>query len=596
MNKRNVIAIIGVMSLMVSISGCSSDGGYEKLMEKADKAMVDFDIDQAIGAYEKVLEIDPKNLPYGESRIMMVESLLANANNLKASIEELKQSKDTLEKQYKKLEYNSDKVDEVLDFSYRLNNVHSQLEEYPSTKLYKDVAKMKKEYEKNVEKKLISTLKQEIEKDTKDLLFDSAEDKIEKLASLHGGFPDAVGDVEEYRTVIDDEKNKYIAFPFKIKEVNETLYENSDIGKITLLGDNVNDGKRVVYYKFEGDLRFVASEVGLKTKTILSNGEYRETDNFSWSNYDGYTIGAQRIADAELSIERIDYRFNFMEEGQTKTVQYGKSDSKEVTIDGILALPEQNFNSPIVFEDNEKKVEIKSIQVLRNEVNLVGKVTAKKDLELKGKVNIHRPIFDILSARSLNEELFSGISKDFELNFNFDEAIHNDEEYIQIYFMDFVFNLNLQNGKEFTGGTVNLIDTVYNVDGKVRSKYSNDGFLVDVDGKTYANAISLNQYFGWFSNSDPTKATFRLNQKYKNVKMSIGLEKAYAEAGFGTSKVSLIGDGKVLKEVSLPENAKTVPVELNVSSVNKLEIIVSQSNGESGQQRVIIGNGILSMK
>ena len=199
----------------------------------------------------------------------------------------------------------------------------------------------------------------------------------------------------------------------------------------------------------------------------------------------------------------------------------------------------------------------------------------------------------------MNKNLFNGISKEFKIELGFDTFLHADEKFVQLNFLGYHKNIDLSNGKEFKGFEVKLPDLTYSINDfvKVQNYYDSNekSFFQDVAGKTYANVLSLEQSYSYFSEGFG-QITMPISKKYKTFTVDVGIDKRYAEAGHGSSKILFESNGKVIKEINLAANAATTPVELDVSNVDDLIITITQTSGDLGQQTVLLGNGKFHMK
>ncbi|MGG4090926.1 NPCBM/NEW2 domain-containing protein [Paenibacillus lautus] len=87
-----------------------------------------------------------------------------------------------------------------------------------------------------------------------------------------------------------------------------------------------------------------------------------------------------------------------------------------------------------------------------------------------------------------------------------------------------------------------------------------------------------------------------LNQQYKRLTAEVAVDKLTVGSEYGSSKVKVMGDEKVLKMLSF-SSAKPAALDLdvNVSSVHTLQFIIVPTPGDYGKtQRIIIGDGVLT--
>ena len=592
-NKKLFIFLTSI--LIVVLAGCSQDAEYEKLMSNATQAMGDYKLDEALENYNGILKMNPNDLSYGDTRIAIVQSLAASTEELSAVIGEVEEEVADVRASFKELEYKPENLDALEEFNSQIEYVLGVLEPFPNTALYQDMLKVKKEFDENIETKVVKVLKEDIDQDLENVLFEDVEEKVSQLTRIHNSLATENNGVDQYDELIKKEREKYIILPYKITDRNQVLYENKDIGKVTFLGEGMKDEVFKAFYKYEGDIRFAADSLGLQTKFIFSDGNYKDISSFEYSYYDGYVIAEQVINGEKLKIERVDYRLNFMEEEKMETFTLD-DEAEEMTIGGVKLFGEKSFATGFTLEDQEKVINITTMTVQSNKIILSGNVTSKADLDLKGDIFGYRPFLNSLAKVTLSEELFRGIAKDFKVEISWDKTLLDAEKYVQVHFLGFHLNIDLNTGKEFSGSEVDLTDIVYfpNEYVKVESYYDKNGksFFQDHAGKTYANVMSVYNS----STSNPGQITIPVSKKYETLKVNVGVDKRYAEAGYGSSKVTFKDDEKVLKEINLGADAQSIPVELDLSNVDNLYIAIEQKVGDLGSQGILFGNGKFKMK
>lgn len=606
--KTKLLYLVIGMSFLI-LTGCSSqDGKYEELMAKAEEAMSDFDIDTALKNYNKILDMDAEDLSYGETRLMIVQSLADKTEKLKSQVENLEKETENIKESYEKLDYSYKELDQLEEFHNQIKPLLKQLEQYPNTNLFKEIAKINKDFEKNFQSKVVKVLKKEIDKDINSGLLGDAQNKVDKLNRIEDHFSIKISGLDKYNEKLQTENDRYLSFPVKITKRNIALYENEDLGKVTFLGEGMKDGRLKAFYKFEGDLRTIADNVGLEVKYIFSDGNHEEKYDFTYNYYDNYVIAEQSVSKGEsifdsepavneedIMIERIDYQFNFMEEKKTITL---KAVDKTMTIDAVMAHEEKSFTPNIVMEDQEKKVEISSVTLQKNKITLNGKITPKTDIEVGGHVTVSRPFVDEVKSRSFEKELFNGIANDFEISIGLEKPLHADEKVIHVNFLDLHANIDLNKGKESKGTNVKLADIVHKFEGPeidaIKHYSKKDGFYQDAAGKSYINVIAMKKNQFYLRSEDPAKIIIPISKKYETLTLDVGVDKRYSGVGYGTSTLTFEDDkGNVLKEIKFDTSTDTVPVELNISNINRLTIKLQQEKGDNGQQTILLGNGLL---
>ena len=580
-------------ALAAALAGCSQDSSYEDHMQEAEEAMEDFRIDDAVKHYEAILELNAEDLTYGDTRMNITKDLLSSTVSLKESMDSLKKEQKALSSDFSSLDYSYENIEALSGFSYRLSEQMAALEEYPATSLYKDAAAIEKTFEENISKKLNQALLKKLDQEVEAARFLEAETVLSQLFEIQETLSVSNADLETYQERIDTEKSKYIAYPFTVSDRNVVLYENDKAGKITFLGESMIDGEYKLFYKYEGGLRNAAEKIDFSSKAIFSDGDYYETDSYSAIKYDDYTIVEQSIGEEEKTIKRIDYYLDMTEKTQTINLE---DTEKKTEIEGLLALGQKDYETNLILSDKEKTINIKSLSIGDSLLTVKGTMKSDHDTEIDGDLNLSRPYFESLDSTDIYEELFSGIEKEFEAQIELHSPIRKNEAFVQLNFMGMHMNIDVNTGKEYTGGQVTLPQITYSTEDIETSQTFNqeeEGLFTDTEGTAHVNVLSIHS--GWSGDEGGT-ITIPLSNKYQTFSVTPAIDQNTAGKGYGSSKLSFIGDGKVLKDVKLSGTSKPAEIELDTAGLETLVIKLQQESGEEGQQQVLLTNGIFKMK
>jgi len=253
------------------------------------------------------------------------------------------------------------------------------------------------------------------------------------------------------------------------------------------------------------------------------------------------------------------------------------------------------MKTAIKIEDSEKVIEFTHMIVDGGYITLQGMVNAKVDMELDENAFAFFPVSNTFSTPSINDTYFAGVPKDIEITFDPDRTITNEVPFVRLELFGQSYNLNLETGEEVKGATLSLMQLV----GRKMTDFNyyetafndnEDELYKDASGKIYGNVVAVS------SSYENPKWYYHLNQKYASLKVDVGLDALTASEGYGSSKVTFMSDGNILKTLSLAPGQATTTVELNISNVNNLEIQVEQIEGNDGYQRILLGNSAIMAK
>lgn len=603
MRKKNLLLTASLASVLLLAACGNDDGKYEKLMNKADKAMENLEVDKAIEYYEEILALDPMNYKYGVSRSIIVEDLLSNATGLQDRLQYLQDTVDYVKEASEDVEFKVENAAQISEVYASIQSALYELEDYPSTKMYKDVAEVEKEFAKNTQDKIIAPLLEEIDKNMEALKFDVAEQQVDALSALaeYNVGDISVEKIEEYYEKISTQKERYVVMPRSYVKREQVLFDGGDAGKITFLGEATSQDyeELKVFFKVEGTLVHTVSELSLKSRYILSDGTADETEDFSVTDYGSYKILEQTISlNEDVSVVRYDYNMNILQLEDYKSITLKETDG-EGELPALLKVEDdKTIAIDLKIEDADKAINFTNMIVDSSYVTLQGTVTAKKDLEIDETAYFTVPGYEVSSDEDYDDSLYAGVAKDIELTFSLENYLTSEMPYGHFLLFGKTYNLDLKTGKEVAKVTSQIVDIISYSSVEDDFSYDEglnaDKLFTDVAGKVYGNVVAVtNGYF--YSKGDP-KWYYQLNQKYATFKVDVGLEKERASENFGSSKVTFKGDGNVLKTINLGANAATTTVELNVSNVEQLIVEVEMTEGNEGYQEVLLGNGVMTAK
>ncbi|MCD5324184.1 MULTISPECIES: NPCBM/NEW2 domain-containing protein [Pontibacillus] len=605
--KQKIILALSLSSSL-TLAACSSDQAYGKLMSQADQAMANSEVDQAIEAYKEVLEMDSEDLAYGESRHIIVEDLLQDATQFQAEMEELQTSTDEVKERVNNVEFSPDHFPE-LSYAYdQLSEALYQVDNYPNTKMYKDLSDLKESFTEQMSSKVAKPLLKQTKEEIDLFAFDQARESVKELRAINSQFPGLVAEekLEEYTTAIDSKVERFIEFPSRYTERNVVLFESEEMGKITFLGEGMKDGDLTAIYKFEGGSRYIAHNIDLESRWIFDNGDYVQRSGLDVIQYPDYVIGFQAITnDRGKDLHRYDYQMKldaddgndiyFTKEDEYTTAELGEDKGTNVT-KALFKMESKYFNMNYQLSDDEKDIEVNEMKVKPNKVTIKGKVTPHKDVDINEGLYVFVPSTDESGSAYINEKYFSGISKEFSLEFPLEETLKEGTSYVQLHLFGTIANISLEDGKELSSGEQPLSEQItYRIsDYYYMDRY--DRFFTDVSGNVYSNAITAQTSDPDFGNDESPHFLYRLSQKYSEFSMTLGVDQTETGGAEAVSEVTILADGDVLKKMTLTSGQESVPVKLNVDHVNELEFKIDQEKGEEGYQRLILGDGTLTLQ
>ncbi|MEK3782787.1 NPCBM/NEW2 domain-containing protein [Paenibacillus sp. FSL R5-0810] len=600
MRNRNRVWI-GMLGCLWLLAGCSSGGGeYEKLMASADKAMESLDVDTAIAQYRKVAEMDPEKLKYGEGRLVIASELLMNAEELKGRLDELKSRTEEVKKSVAGLDIENAEAEEVVRMNGELSDIQSNLEEFSTTSLYKEISDLRNQFMNDIKTKRIDPIVSGIEASIGKLEFNVAESGVAELRQFAGGFSEVVGSIpEDFSSRIEMEKAKYIEFPVTYTNREVVLLQN-DAGKITFLGEGVRQNELVLVYKYEGEIRLASTKVAPEIQAVFSDGSSVELDedDTTFRHFPDHTIAYQPVSDDPAhTLVRLDYRFGMNEDETYKKAEIGPA-GETATLKEIAALPDTELQPSLSAVNGKMTVEISKIAIQERTVTVEGKLTSGADVSLETPASLYVPSHELFDSNWMNEELFAGVGKEFAVQFDLRHRIPAEAKHLKFYIAGVQVNIDLATGKEYAPSGQELLTQQIIVPGEetdVTEGFDdwNDTFLEDGSGNLFADGIAFIQKYHW---TESPSFSVGLNQQYKRLTAKVAVDKLTTGSEYGSSKVKVMGDGKVLKILPF-SSAKSAPLDLdvNVSGVRTLEFIIAPTPGKYGEtQRIIIGDGVLT--
>lgn len=580
------------------LSGCSGgDGEYGKLMAAADKAMENLDVETAIAQYRKIVEMDPGKFEYGEGRIVIAHKLLEDAEHLKQKLADLKSRAEKVKQVLAELDMQKAKAKEVAQVYRDLNDVHSDLEQFPSAGLYKELSDLRNKFINDAKNGKIDPLKKEIEDNIGKLAFDTAENNVTALRELEDGMSKIVGNAAaDYSARIKSEKAKYIDLPVIYNQRNITLLENA-AGKITFLGEGVKNNQLALIYKYEGTVRFAAKELPPRIQAVFSDGKSVTSEKLTLRHYPDYAIGYQYISDTPTkTLARLDYRFGLQSKEEYTKADIGAAGAKE-TLKEVLALLDKELQSSIKATNGQMTVEIGKVKISGNSIEIQGKMTASADTKLRDKAILYVPAVDEYSHYTMNQDLFAGIAKEFKVAFGLSGKLPNDAKYVKFHLAGIQANIDLASGGEYKPDKELLAQQIMipGKDTQVWERFNDwdHRFLEDASGHTYADGISFTGANSW---AKEPAVSLQLSGGFKRLTAKVGIDKTTVGEDFGTSDFKVIGDGRVLKSISFGSTAPaTLDLDLDVSGVRTLQFAAVQNpKSHNDAQTLIIGNGVLT--
>ncbi|MEF3305474.1 NPCBM/NEW2 domain-containing protein [Paenibacillus sp. GYB003] len=597
MRNKGRMKLIGLLGCLWLVSGCGGgDREYGKLMAAADKAMESLDAETAAAQYRKITEMDREKLEYGEGRIAIAKKLLADAESLKLKLGELKSRAETAKQKLAGLDTGKATAKEVVDVYRELGRIHSELEAFPTAALFKETGDMLTKLAGDAKSGKIDPLRKEIEDHMGKLAFDKAETGTAELRVYEDGLSGVAGNTAaDYSAKIKAEKAKYIELPAVYNQRNVTLLENA-AGKITFLGEGVKNNRLALFYKYEGPIRFAAKTLPPAIQAVFADGKSANAEKMTLRHYPDYAVGYQYVSDTPTkTLVRLDYRFGLQPKEEFAKVDIGPAGATD-TLKEVLAFPDKELSSSAKATNGGLTVEIGKVKASKNAVEIHGKLTAAADTKLKDEASLYVPAIDLRIDRAMNESLFAGVAKEFNVSFDLNGSLSADAKYAKFRIGGVQMNVDLGTGGEYKPDQELLAQQIVvpGPDTQVWERFDDwdNRFLQDASGNIYVNAIGFTSDYSW---TKEAAVAFGLNGAFKRFAAQIGVAKTTVGADFGTSELKVIGDGRLLQTVSFDSSAPAaVNIDLDVSGIHTLQFAASQTRSRGDAQTLIVGDGVLS--
>ncbi|OEH86070.1 hypothetical protein BHU72_14670 [Desulfuribacillus stibiiarsenatis] len=596
-NSFKYLLLIFTILLLSACSG--NDSSYKKEMDKARAAMENLEIEEAVKSYNTILGMDPETLKFGYGRHKITEELLSNANKLKENLNKLVSELEAVKNNVNDVSFEDPNYNQVISTLDNIYVLHSKLESYAQSKMFKEIEEIRVAYTSKVKDIVYPRLKDEIDRGIENLLLDTAEVNLVALSSISKNLPELVQPevIVQYQEKINSEREKYITFPTEIKTRGQVLYDDGT-SKITLLGEGVDNKRNALFYKYEGPARYAAEKMNFdfETRVIFDNGNHNTNNSKQFRFYKDYVIGIQHLdKDMGLKIVRVDYRFPALaNQSEYKTLLF--SDTTDSTILPGMQRHQTNgleIASDATYSNEQFTIGIKKIKIDNNNITVEGTITPKIDFSFNGRNHLYLPLTNKLVSQFYKEEFFKDIPKSFIISDKFDQDISTEHEFVKLYVLDHLFNIDLTSGNIHVSNSEQLTRQAYWVNGSiethVESGFMSTRFIKDVDNITHLNSYIMH---GSYARSEPT-LRFALNKYYKRLSVGIGIDHRFASDKYGSTKLKILGDDKVLKEINIGPGFKTTNYELDVTGIERLVFQCSYKTNSYETQRLIITNGIL---
>lgn len=579
------------------LSACSGNGEYDKLMTSADKAMEEFKVDEAIEIYESVLDLDFSEVPYGSSRQIILEQLLNNAYSLQSEFEYLSEVSGNALNVDKNIDFDKSSLSEVVEAYSIISNAKYALEDYATFPNYTEIVELNQKYEKGIEEKVLPRIFGEVDGLIAEYRFDEASTILSEL--LEFGYLQEAFDLESKISALEEkiesEEKRFLVYPRTYTKHEKVLFEDSNVGKITFLGDGTVDDQKKLYFKVEGDLKLYAYHLEADLRAIFEDGTSSSAGNRTVNQYGDYAVIEYEVNN-DTKLRRLDYMFDVANMTEYKTLLV-EDVTETSTIPAILKVEEdKKYTTDYVVENEQMKMKFNSIKIGQSSVTFHATVEAKKDFKME-----REGIYVGFTQQGLtynysyiNDEFFMGIPRDIEVEVDLDYYITENTKYLRVLFMGNLFMIDVKTGEIIKPEKDYLVSSIYinpsstlNISIGRRS----DGTLVsDVAGKNYINAWRLyNNY-----RVEEPMLYIPISKNYKKFSAEIGLDTQWGGAEYGSSVLTISGDGKELQKISIQPGHTTVPIELDITNVDRLQFTLEQIEGTEDFQRIIIGNGIFT--
>ncbi|QJX80030.1 hypothetical protein [Priestia megaterium] len=432
---------------------------------------------------------------------------------------------------------------------------------------------------------------------------------------------------------------------YELTKRNEVLYK-TDKGKITLLGDGIDDeGHIVSAISFSESLK----DVVISDSAELMSFTYILDDSSSIllqyaGDQSGYRFNNNEkivLLKSSESVQgtpvRLDYALEPVDQSGDEPNELDKFDnetthkikldstSEKIKIDDLLEVKSYSKEINITHKNDKKEITLKSFAIDPsdpNKVTFTGTATYKEDTA-DPEINIVRPASNFRYNSKLTESsnytsdpsLYADIPLDFEIEVDLETPIGNDGgSLLYVAIDDLLFPIDLSSGKEYTGD-IRLVD-LPRLDDTAKLFGPTYKGIASNDGDTLYNVISSSHpswNYGINTNERET-VHFVTGGLFEKLNVDIATGYDFRKQGgnydlfFYDDEFKTVQDsdevlGNILYKTQLKSDSEKIPATVDLNDVNNLTFFYN-SNQPAGAYsgdgehyvNVLLSNGILKRK
>ncbi|ADU32016.1 hypothetical protein [Evansella cellulosilytica] len=279
--------------------------------------------------------------------------------------------------------------------------------------------------------------------------------------------------VEEVTEEINEED--YLILPMAFLDVQLPIIHNDD-GAVSIVGYHVDafeedrekhtfailyegnyadayrleEGQKQLY--FSPELYFIFDE-GSFVEASMESTIYHESEDSMLIFFNTTYSDSSELTDIDLT-------YSILGEEVSERVSMDEIEMQHTEWDfpGVKTLPETTYNVDISFEDEEKQLNVDTVQYIDGAFKVFGDVTFHDDVtsKISGALQIPYAKYDAMSSGNYEKEYAAGATESFELNINVMYEPTLNDQVLQFYINEYTFALHLETGEILESAPVKL--------------------------------------------------------------------------------------------------------------------------------------------
>jgi len=561
----------------IFLSACSSlNSSYQKHLKRSIDQMNDMEYNEAIDTLNNMLEKDLPGDRFEERRTYLVEDLISEAEYMQEHIDSLTSQYESAMEAYNNLD--EDNLESLASAYTQLSESINAFGDMTQLDMHKELSDSLDEVEAIISDKIAS-----YEKDFNDGLenanFTKSETALNKIneaaETLSYGFSDDLYETyEQLNEKYQEEINKYAQLPLEVAAWEKEVVKN-DIGSIHMLGARATNDIYEVYIKLTDDYVKAGNNLTLSPQLITKSGDKLSAYQTKLVNYDDYAMLVYMFEN--YNHEQVDDIVRIEFEGEKEvTVEFDGNADDTVDIAGVKVIT-GTFSPDISVKSSNYTVNVKEIEVTKEEMTFTGTVEPTKDINLQEIHGVYFPVshqkYTIGNLSYPNEnEYYKGTENDFSINMDLSTPLTeiNQIANVQLYGEPFAFDFAEEKQVE-QEESIFLYNLPANIDGKPYYQQGLEGLVKNQAKKTVAADSIL--YLDRYSST----SIFELGGNYKTLKTTLhitedGIKEEYDDLEVQFYSYTKDGESELIHTETLKEKHKAKDIEVDLKGVDRLMI------------------------